>query len=76
MPPPIIDVSESVPPPTTDATDLVPPPEGEVAADVEVEAFGGGPVDLSLLPLYPDHTDIHIWDEGVALVRFIIFYLR
>lgn len=32
----------------------VSPSEGEAVADVEAEAFEGGPIDFSLLPLYPD----------------------
>lgn len=74
MPPPTNDVVVSIPPPTDDDVDPVPPPEGEVAADVEPEAFRGGTVNLSLLPLYPDHTFRHIWDEEVTLVGFFIFF--
>lgn len=66
----------SVPLLTDDDVDPMPPPEGEVVADAETEAFGGGLVDLSLLPLYPDHTTIHIWDGKIALVGFFIFYLN
>lgn len=60
MPPSTVDVSEFVSTPTGDVVDLVPPPECEAAADAGPEAFGGGPVDLSLLPLYLDHTGRHI----------------
>ena len=64
-----------LPPPTVIAVEPVPPPEGEATTDAEPKAFGGG-LDLSLLPLYPDHTAKHIWDEEVGLVRFILFNLR
>lgn len=60
VPPHTIDVADPVPPPTTDDVDRVPPPKGEVVARAELEEFGGVQVDLSLLPLYPDHTSIHI----------------
>ncbi|KAI5404597.1 hypothetical protein KIW84_051670 [Lathyrus oleraceus] len=63
MPPPTDAAADPVPPPTDVATDPVPPPEGEAVADAELEAFGGGPIDLSLLPLYPIHTTKHIWDK-------------
>lgn len=43
-----------------DVVDPVPPPEGENATDAKPEAFGGGPFDLSLLPLYPELTVRHI----------------
>ncbi|XP_050919381.1 uncharacterized protein LOC127136915 [Lathyrus oleraceus] len=48
---------------TDDDVNPVPPPEGEADADVEPETFGGGPVDFSLLPMYPYHSDRHIWDK-------------
>ncbi|CAL5184956.1 unnamed protein product [Lathyrus oleraceus] len=56
-------VPPHVPPPTDDVADPVSPSEGEAIADAEPEAFGGGLVDLSLLPMYPDHTVRHIWDR-------------
>lgn len=74
MPPPIINAFESVPPPTTDASDPVPHPEGEAVAGAKPEAFGGDPVDLSLLHMYPDHVAKHILDKEVTLIIFIIFY--
>ncbi|XP_050898643.1 uncharacterized protein LOC127105495 [Lathyrus oleraceus] len=58
-----IDTIDPLPYPTVDATDLVPPPEGEADVHAKLEEFGGDPVDLSLLPLYPDHTTRHIWDK-------------
>ena len=70
MPPPTDDVVIPVPPLTDDVANPGPPPESEFAVDAELEAFGEGPVDLSLLPLYPDHTARHIWDKEVALVGF------
>lgn len=51
----------------------------EVAEDDELvspQTFGGGPVELSLMPLYPDHIDRHIWDGEVKLVGLILFKLR
>lgn len=57
------DASELVPSPTANAVKLVPPPDGEAVADDESEppqAFEGGLIDLSLLPLYLDHTAKHI----------------
>ncbi|CAL5208908.1 unnamed protein product [Lathyrus oleraceus] len=51
-----------VPTPTIDVVDPVSPPESEVVVHAESEAFGRGPNDLSLLPLYPDHTAQHICD--------------
>ncbi|XP_058745624.1 uncharacterized protein LOC131618414 [Vicia villosa] len=42
------------------------PQEASEASTPEVlQGFGGGPSDLSLLPLYPDHTAIHVWDGEV-----------
>lgn len=52
----------------------VSPSEGELIADAESEDFGGGLVDLSLLPLYLNHTVRHIWDGEVALVGFFIYF--
>lgn len=52
-----------LPPPFADPAESVSPPEGEAVVGVEPEAFGGGPVDLSLLHMYPDHTTKHIWDK-------------
>lgn len=40
------------------------------------QVFGGGPIEFSHLPLYPDHTAIHIWDGEVKLVGYILFKLR
>lgn len=74
MPPPTIDAFESVPPHIADVVDPMLPLEGEDVAGAEPDAFRGGPVDLSLLPLYPDHIVRHIWDGDVALVGFIAFY--
>lgn len=65
-----------LPPPTAYATEPVPPLKGGAAIDVESETFGGGHVDLSLLPLYLDHTSRHIRDGEVILVGFILFNLR
>lgn len=62
-----------MPPTTIDVAETVPPPNGEAAQDVEAEAFGRGPVKLSLLPLYSDHNAIHIWDGKVALVGLILY---
>lgn len=59
-----------LPPPTADAAEPVPPPKDEVV-DVEPEAFGGVLIDLSLLPLYPDHIVRHIWDGEVVLVALL-----
>lgn len=85
MPPPTVDVDDPLPP-HTDAVvdplpphtaahdDPVPPPECEAVADAELEAFGGGPVDFSLLSLYPDHIARHIWDIEVALVGLFIYF--
>ena len=85
MSPPTVDVVDPFSPFTTDVdnphlpstivhVNPVPTPEGEVAADVVPNAFGGGLVDLSLLPLYPDHTVRHIWHEEVSLVEFFIYF--
>ncbi|CAL5200862.1 unnamed protein product [Lathyrus oleraceus] len=79
VPPPTDDVADSVSPPISppndddDDVDPVPALEGEgVAADAEPEAFGGSPVDLSLLPLYSDHTSKHTWDgEERGLQKFL-----
>lgn len=64
MPPPTNDVVDSdpslVPPLTDDVVDRVPPPEDEAVADAELEAFAGGLVNFSLLPLHPDHIARHI----------------
>lgn len=77
-----------VPPPTDETSDLVPPPIDEVIKpmpplideivedDDPPQALGGGPVELSLLPLYPDHTSRHIWDGEVILVGFVLFKLH
>lgn len=62
-----------LPPPTVDVAESVPPLEGEAVTDAKPEAFGIGLVCLSLLPLYPDHTAKHIWVGEVALVVFIFF---
>lgn len=45
---------------TVDIANLMPLPEGETVVDAELKEFGRGPIDLSLLPLYPDHTARHI----------------
>lgn len=50
------DVFELVSLPTIDVVESVPPPNGEAAQDVELKAFGGDSVELSLLSLYADHT--------------------
>lgn len=63
MPPLNNDASELMSPL---AAELVPPPDGEAADDDEPEpphTFGGGPVELSLLPLYPDHIARLIWGK-------------
>lgn len=62
VPSPTDDVVVSVTPHTDDVANLVAPPKGGAVVDVKPEAFGGGPVDLSLLLLYPDHTAKLIWD--------------
>lgn len=54
---------------------LVPFPDGKATQDAELEAFGGGHVELSLIHLFTDHTFINIWDTLVTLVGFIIFNL-
>lgn len=64
-----------LPPSTAHTAELVPPLEGEVVVDAEPEAFGEGSIDLSLLPLYPNHNSRYIWDREVALVEFILFNL-
>lgn len=62
--PPLADKAvEPVPPPTVEDDELVSP-----------QAFGGGPLGLSMLPLYPYHTVRHIWGGEVKLVGFILFY--
>lgn len=33
--------------------------------DVNLEVFGGGPYETSLLPLYANHPARHVWDEEV-----------
>lgn len=33
--------------------------------NVDPEGFGGGMVNISLLPLYPDHIGGHVWGEEV-----------
>ena len=55
--------------------ELVPSPDGKAAQGAELEAFGGGHVELSLIYLFTDHTFINIWDRLVTLVGFIIFNL-
>lgn len=60
VPPPKNDASELVPPPVLYAYELVPPPNGEVVRDGEPELFGGGFIELSILPLYPYHNVGHI----------------
>lgn len=52
----------------------VPPqaPEGTRAVEA-TQIFGGGPLELSLPPLYLDHTSRHIWDGEVILVGFVLF---
>lgn len=45
------------------ADETVPPPANEVAENdesVPPQTFGGNPVELSLLPLYPNHIARHI----------------
>lgn len=79
VPPLTYDASELVPPPTTNAVELVPPPDGEVADATKPktpQAFVECLIELSLLPLYPDHTTRHIWDGKVTLVVFILFNLH
>ena len=53
----------------------MPPPDSEAVEDAETEAFGGGPVELSVLPIYPDHTARHIRDGEVSLVGFILTFI-
>lgn len=72
--PPTDDDVDHIPPHIDGVADLVPPPKGEVVVDAKPEAFGDGPVDLSLLTLYPDHIAMHIWDGEVALVGFFIYF--
>ncbi|CAL5201869.1 unnamed protein product [Lathyrus oleraceus] len=62
MSPPTVDNVEFVSPSTADVVNPVSPPKGDVVADIKAKAFGRGLVDLSLLPLYPNHTGRHIWD--------------
>lgn len=57
---------------------LVPPyaPEGPRADEsMPPQVFGGGSLELSLLPLYYDHTVRHVWDGEVNLVGLILFKL-
>lgn len=56
MPPHTDDLVDPVPPPTDDVVDPVPSPEDESIAEAEPETFGGAPVNLFVLSLYPDHT--------------------
>lgn len=72
----IIDPSELVSPSTVYVVEHVPHPIGEDDEDAKLEEFGGDPIELSLLPLYPDHTSKHIWDKEVELNGFILFSLR
>ena len=72
--PPTADIGDILPLFNVTHADLMPPREGEAVADVELEAFRGGQVDLSLLPLYLDHTVRHIWHIKVALVGFFIYF--
>ena len=58
-----------------DDVDPVPPPEGDDPPlkdaddhDAEPEGFPGGPSDMSLLTLYPNHTARHVWDGEVTLL--------
>lgn len=51
------------------------PPDNEAAEDAETESFGGGSVELSVLPIYPDHIARHIWDGEVSLVGFILTFI-
>lgn len=57
------DASKLVPSLTIDVAEPTPPLDGESTEDAELEAFEGGPVELSLLPLYLDHTSGNIWME-------------
>lgn len=68
--------SEPVSPPTIDVVEPVPSLDGDVVEDDEPEPFEEGPVEFSPLPLYPNNIVRHIWDEDVALVGFILFYLH
>lgn len=37
------------------------------ALDVNVpDGFSEGPLDISLLPMYPDHVVRHVWEEEVT----------
>ncbi|XP_050906099.1 uncharacterized protein LOC127119812 [Lathyrus oleraceus] len=67
------DDSERVPPPTTDVVESVPPLNSEVT---DPKAFRGDPIDLSLLPIYPDHTVIHIWDREMTLDRDLLKFIN
>lgn len=63
VPPLTDDASELVPPLADEAVEPVLPLNGEATKDDELDpphAFGEAPVELSLLPMYPYHTVIHI----------------
>lgn len=77
--PPTNEPSEPVPPSIDDASKPVSSLDGEADEDDEPEPtqeFGRDLVELSLLPLYADHTARDIWDGEVTLVRLILFNLR
>lgn len=66
---------ESVPPQADEAGKPKPSQVVEAEKPVPPQEFGGGPIELSLLPLYLNHTSIHMWDREVKLVGFILFKL-
>lgn len=74
MPPLTDDDVDPVPSLIYDVVDPVPPLEGEATTYVKPNTFGGGPIDLSLLPLYPNYTTRHIWYGEVSLVGFFIYF--
>lgn len=73
MSPLTIDVSEFVPPRTADVVDSVPPLE-EAAADVEAEAFGGGPLECLVVEdmhfnSYVDHCHTRPFEKIMLYSR-------
>lgn len=52
--------SEPVPSSTSDVIEPMLTSYSEAIEDSEPEPFEGGSVELSLLPLYPQHTSRHI----------------
>ncbi|XP_050902452.1 sugar transporter ERD6-like 6 [Lathyrus oleraceus] len=59
------DAYELVPPTDIDVVELMSTSDDEATEHVESKPFGGGHVELSLLPLYPYYIVRHIWDREV-----------